>query len=122
MSGGFWQEDSRSIFLAHVFNAIGVVPLGLAYAAGFALLWRHAEGALRLLVAPGRMALTNYLSHSLLGIALFYGVGLGLVGRLAPADPDTAVEWAAAISDETLRLETIRRLEKQPSGKAKEEP
>ena len=85
MSGGFWQEDSRSIFLAHVFNAIGVVPLGLAYAAGFALLWRHAEGALRLLVAPGRMALTNYLSHSLLGIALFYGVGFGLVGRLAPA-------------------------------------
>ena len=41
-------------------------------------------GALGVLAAPGRMALTNYLMQTLLGIGIFYGIGLGLVGRLAP--------------------------------------
>jgi uncharacterized protein len=64
---------------------LGTVPLALAYAAGFVLLWDRARPVLRLLAYPGRMALTNYLMHSLLGIALFYGIGLGLVGRTPPA-------------------------------------
>ncbi|WAC21589.1 hypothetical protein OVA24_09355 [Luteolibacter sp. SL250] len=45
-----------------------------------------------------------------------------LVTRLAPADPATATEWAATISDEALRSETIRRLGEQPSSKLKKEP
>lgn len=28
--------------------------------------------------APGRMALTNYIGQSVIGILLFYGIGLGL--------------------------------------------
>jgi uncharacterized protein len=28
------------------------------------------------------MALTNYLMHSLAGVAIFYGIGLGLFGRV----------------------------------------
>jgi uncharacterized protein len=63
---------------------LGTVPLALAYAAGFVLLWDRARPVLRLLAWPGRMALTNYLMHSLLGIILFYGIGFGLVGRLGP--------------------------------------
>ena len=43
-----------------------------------------SRAAMREMAAVGRMALTNYLSHSLLGILLFYGVGLGLIGRLPP--------------------------------------
>jgi uncharacterized protein len=31
-----------------------------------------------LLAAPGRLALTNYIGHSLIGIILFYGVGFAL--------------------------------------------
>jgi len=62
---------------------IGTAPLGFAYAAGFALLWPKLR-ALRLFAAPGRMALTNYLMHSLLGILIFYGIGFGLVGTLPP--------------------------------------
>ena len=40
---------------------------------------RHQHLVLfRWLAAPGRMALSNYISQSLLGVALFYGLGLGL--------------------------------------------
>ena len=55
----------------------------MAYAAGFALAWPHASRWLGVFVAPGRMALTNYLAQSVLGIVLFYGIGLGWVGRLS---------------------------------------
>lgn len=59
-----------------------LVPLaqGLGYAAGFALLFLRPGWARRLAwLAPiGRMALTHYLAQSVLGVALFYGVGLGL--------------------------------------------
>lgn len=31
----------------------------------------------RLLAAPGRMALSNYIGQSVLGMAVFYGIGFG---------------------------------------------
>lgn len=70
------QSDFASIF--------GTVPQAIAYAAGFALAWPHARKWFGLLAAPGRMALTNYLTHSLLGTLIFYGIGLGLIGKLQP--------------------------------------
>jgi uncharacterized protein len=73
---GLGQEDWPSI--------IGTVPLALAYAAAFVLAWDRARPVLRHLAPVGRMALTNYLTHSILGIVLFYGIGFGLVGRLQP--------------------------------------
>jgi len=56
------------------------LALGVAYAAGFTLLFLRPGGArmLRVLAPVGRMALTHYLCQSVLGIALFYGIGLGL--------------------------------------------
>ena len=63
-------------------SLLGTMPLALAYAAGFALAWPHASRWLGVFVAPGQMALTNYLTQSVLGVVLFYGVGFGLVGRL----------------------------------------
>ena len=65
-------------------SVIGTVPLAFAYAAGFALLWPKARPWLGLFAAPGRMALTNYLLHSLIGALIFYGIGLGLIGKLSP--------------------------------------
>lgn len=56
------------------------LALGIAYATGFVLLYRRAfwQRWLRLLVPAGRMALTLYLTQSLIGVGLFYGVGLGI--------------------------------------------
>ena len=73
---GLGQQDWPSI--------IGTVPLALAYAAGFVLAWPHARRWLGVFTAPGRMALTNYLTHSLVGVVVFYGVGFGWAGRLRP--------------------------------------
>ncbi len=66
--------------------AAGVAPLALGYAALFALAWQSAWGrrATGWLAPAGRMALTNYLGQSLVMIALFFGAGLGLAGRVGP--------------------------------------
>lgn len=56
-----------------------VFPMGLAYASGFSLYYLHKreQRIFRLLSAPGRMALTNYIGQSVCGIIIFYGIGLG---------------------------------------------
>ena len=67
-------------------SAVAVPAMTLAYAAAFALLW--SSGGQRLLrgfTPVGQMALTTYVSQTLIGITLFYGVGLGLWGRLGLA-------------------------------------
>ena len=67
--------------------ALAVPALTVAYASGFALLYAGAARAVLRAFAPaGRMALTTYVSQTGIGIALFYGVGLGLretVGQAA---------------------------------------
>lgn len=63
--------------------AIAVPALAVAYASGFAWLWVSGSRAMLSWLAPaGRMALTTYVFQTLIGISLFYGVGLGLHGRI----------------------------------------
>ncbi|MEW4569990.1 DUF418 domain-containing protein [Tautonia sp. JC769] len=63
---------------------LGTVPVALGHAAVVMLVVK--SGALpRLtarLAAVGRMALTNYLTQSIVGTLLFYGYGLGMYGTL----------------------------------------
>jgi uncharacterized protein len=63
------------------------LTLGIAYAAGFVLLFeqRHARRLLQQLAPFGRMALTNYLAQSVVGVAVFYGVGLDIGPRFGVA-------------------------------------
>jgi len=63
-------------------SLVGTAPMGIAYGAAFLLAWPHATRVLGVLSPVGRMALTNYLTHSVLGALLFYGIGLGLMGRV----------------------------------------
>ena len=64
--------------------AISVIPLAFCYIIILCLIYnRHKDAALfRHLAAPGRMALTNYIGQSIIGIFLFYGFGLGLGTRV----------------------------------------
>lgn len=71
-------------FIQDVGYALGVIPLALAYGAGFLLAWPRARSVLGVLVPPGRMTLSNYVTQSVLGTMIFYGVGLGWMGYLPP--------------------------------------
>ncbi len=66
--------------------AFSVVPLALAYAAGFALLWtgERAQRILHVLAPAGRMALTNYLMQTIIALWLFTGMGLGWGAHVSP--------------------------------------
>ena len=60
--------------------AVSALPMSLAYMAVMALLSIKSPDniCLRMLAKPGRMALTNYISQSLFGIIIYYGIGLSL--------------------------------------------
>ncbi len=77
---GFDRPHSLEGLATVVAYTFAVIPLGLAYAAGFVLLWQKAAPFLKVLAAPGRMALTNYLSQTLIALIVFYGIGLNQAG------------------------------------------
>jgi len=65
---------------------LGGPTLALAYLSGLTLLLlnRTWQVRLRLLAAPGRLALTNYLMQSVVCTTLFYGYGFGWYNHLRP--------------------------------------
>jgi uncharacterized protein len=56
------------------------------YIAGVTLLLQRPnwQGVLTTLAPIGRMGLTNYILQSLIGVLIFYGYGLGLLGEVQP--------------------------------------
>lgn len=67
--------------IAHsLIYAVSVVPFSLAYISAICLWYsKNREHAVfRIFAAPGRMALTNYLMQSVIGMIIFYGIGCGL--------------------------------------------
>lgn len=72
---------------ATIFYALSVAPLALAYASWFCLHWQKAANHthFKWLAPLGRMALTNYLVQTALGILIYYQLGLGAGGNIGPA-------------------------------------
>jgi uncharacterized protein len=78
----YWTPASAPLVEA------GILAMSFSYLAAIVLLfygndrWRNR---LSRLAPVGRMALTNYLSHSALYLLVFSGIGLGLYGQVGPA-------------------------------------
>ncbi|MBN1305442.1 MAG: DUF418 domain-containing protein [Anaerolineales bacterium] len=80
-------EPSWPLLLATVAQGIGAPLLMLAYVSAFCLLALSPVWGKRIQVlAPvGQMALTNYLTQSIVCTLIFYSYGLGLFGKMGAA-------------------------------------
>ncbi|MEO9869176.1 DUF418 domain-containing protein [Ekhidna sp.] len=76
-----WGNESWNL-IKQIAYLIGTVPLALSYASAIALLLKRKIVFLHWFQPVGKMALSNYLMQSIIGITIFYGVGLGLAGKL----------------------------------------
>ncbi|WP_044199226.1 DUF418 domain-containing protein [Hyalangium minutum] len=79
-------KDAWMVIMPLIHEA-GYLGLAAVYVAAFALLFQREGWRKRMSVlAPvGRMALTNYLTQSVVSLCLYDGWGLGLVGKLPPS-------------------------------------
>lgn len=76
--------DPGTTVVAQAWMMLASLPLALLWLSAFVLLWQLPVGTrvLGLLAPAGRMALTHYLSQSLICSLLFFGYGLGWYGQL----------------------------------------
>lgn len=82
-TGAAFSADALGLVQGVIYHA-GSTLLVLGYAGAFAVAWR--SDLLRRTLGPlavlGRMALTNYITQSVIGLLLFYGYGLSLMGHV----------------------------------------
>lgn len=72
-----------ALLVEGVGNSVAIPALTLSYAAALCLVFRRSPSLMRGFAAAGRMALSNYLLHSVAGVVVFYGLGFGLFGRVS---------------------------------------
>lgn len=77
-----------------LYQAVGIPLLAVGYASTVALLVVNGRRWVGVFAPVGRMALTNYLMHSIVCVTLSYGFGLGLWWRIGAS---TAMGIAIAI-------------------------
>ena len=92
----FWPylPPSAGGFLGAVMQGVGIPVLALGYAATVTLLVVSGRRLSTVFAPLGRMALTNYLMHSIVCVVLSYGFGFGLWWRIGAS---TAMLIALAI-------------------------
>jgi uncharacterized protein len=85
--GGIYYPPSAAGMVLTLVQYTTVPLLCFFYMAGLTWLFQRSAWRQRLkpLVAVGRMTLTSYLMQSLICILIFYGIGLGLFGRVGAA-------------------------------------
>lgn len=84
-SDAYYALQPAGLYYSMVY-ALTVFPLALVYMITFALLFenKRIHKLLKPILAIGKMAFTNYIMHSLIGIAIFYGLGFGLMEQFGP--------------------------------------
>ncbi len=90
------QSGPAIQFTGDILFAFGITALALGYAATIVLAAQTPRGrsALTPLAGVGRLALTVYLTQTLMFTTLFYGYGFGQAFRLGPA---AVTAWAVVI-------------------------
>lgn len=85
ISGEYYNLQPSGLKLT-LYYALGVAPLALAYVGLLMFSFQTSFGhKLLQIVAPvGRMAFTNYITHSLIGNFVFLGAGLDMMGKVGP--------------------------------------
>jgi uncharacterized protein len=86
METGLYYQLKIEGFYQSIAYALGVAPLALAYVALFFLFAQTAVGkkVTAVLQPVGKMAFTNYITHSIIGTLVFYGAGFGLAREVGP--------------------------------------
>jgi len=80
-----YLPPSAGGLLGTALQGVGVPMLAIGYACTVALLVVEGRRFISVFAPVGRMALTNYLMHSLICVTLSYGFGLGLWWRIGAA-------------------------------------
>ncbi len=116
-----WKDSTGSLFdlwhLGMQFNYWGSLLCTTGYISFGVLvaLWAAQRPALNLALVPlrsvGRMALTNYLSQTLIATTIFYGHGLGYFGKVSRFQllPIVLVTWCVQLIASTLWLQHFRQ-------------
>jgi uncharacterized protein len=101
-----WTPSTRWKAALVVPEEVAILAMASAYVAALALLMQSPKWQRRLiLLAPaGQMALTTYLSQSVIMTFLFYGWGLGLIGTCGPA---TCIAMTVAVFAVQLALARV---------------
>jgi uncharacterized protein len=79
VKGGYYQLTLNGLYQTIAYS-LGVAPLALAYASFIALLYLNnkVRRFLNTLAPVGRMALSNYIIHTVIGLIVFTKIGFGL--------------------------------------------
>jgi uncharacterized protein len=82
------NENPPGLAVRSAAYALSVVPMSLAYVSSVCLWYvkNKEQPFFRLMAAPGRMALTNYVGQSAFGMVIFYGIGFGLGATMGLVD------------------------------------
>jgi len=86
LNDGSYNQLKPAGFYRTIAYALGVAPLAAVYIAVFMLSFQTGTGKriLSVLAPVGKMAFSNYITHTLIGNFVFYNAGLGYMEKVGP--------------------------------------